>query len=106
MRLSLYQGTSMTMRYAHRKYDPSTLSNVEKNFLINKYKDDANMLERIQKSCALPENKKYKKKKNNKEELKIYNKINQRHETAWYSVQDRSNEIALQCLKNIGKTGK
>lgn len=30
MRLGYFQGTSMTMKYAHKTYDPTTLSNAEK----------------------------------------------------------------------------
>ena len=113
MRLSLYQGTYMNIKFAHKKTDPTTLSKVEKDFLMNKFKDDAYMLQEIQSRCGVLENSGKIKEKNDKEELArltrqqgIYNKINQRYETPWHSVQDRSNEIALQCLRNAKKVEK
>lgn len=72
---------------------------------MNKYKDNPGMLKKIQKRCALPENfgkeqQRNKELSNRKRQQDICKEINQRHDSAWHSVQDKSNQIALQCLNN------
>lgn len=69
MGLSNYQGTSMTIHYAHKKYDETELSKQELAVLSQKHKSKS-----VQ----------YK---------KGYNQSKK-----WESVQERSNEISMCCL--------
>lgn len=69
MGLSNYQGTSMTIHYAHKKYDETELSKQELAVLSQKHKSKS-----VQ----------YK---------KGYNQSKK-----WESVQERSNEISMRCL--------
>ena len=69
MGLSNYQGTSMTIHYAHKKYDETKLS-----------KQELAVLSQKRKSKPAQYKKNYNQSKN------------------WESVQERSNEISMRCL--------
>ena len=69
MGLSNYQGTPMSIHYAHKKYDETELSKQELAVLSQKHKSKS-----VQ----------YK---------KGYNQSKK-----WESVQERSNEISMRCL--------
>lgn len=100
MGLSNYQGTSMTIHYAHKKYDETEFSKQEIDALVRKYG-----WKYVKKHYYGYEEEPKKKKKvvfygSNKKEPKIDTpkQSNYRHSEPWKSVQERSNEISMRCL--------
>lgn len=101
MSLSNYQGTSMTIHYARKNSNPAGLSQTEISLLRKKYKNNPKKLEEINKRTDGKEIGNHSEKNNKKKMIEDCKKINQRHSKQneeWHSVQEKSNQIALQCL--------
>lgn len=99
MSLSSYQGTAMTIRYAHRKSNPTGLSQIEIKLLRQKCKGNPEKMEELNKKIyGVPKTPVVKKTYQKEKMIKDCQKLNQRFDTKWHSVQERSNQIALQCL--------
>lgn len=102
MGLSNYQGTSMTIHYAHKKYDETKLSKQEIDALVRKYgrkyvkkhyrgyEEEPKLKKKV---VFYGSNKKEPKPKIDSPEYS-----NLKLDEPWESVQERSNEISMRCL--------
>lgn len=95
MRLSRFQGNSMTIKYPRRQANEEKLSGIEIKLLKTK-----GNREKLEKYGVIPtkQERKFREEKRIADEM-AFERINNRHKNAeWTSVQERSNDIALSCL--------